>query len=101
MLFRVAALLGMTIEQLRREMWADEFQDWCTFYDLEPWGFEAQRINAGTVAAEVANMAGRRRRSADAKPSDYLPKVAGQTKRKQSAREMKAALARSGRRNNG
>lgn len=96
MLFRVASRLGMTVERLLAEMAADEFWQWCAYYEIEPWGFPAERINAGIVASEVANYAGRMRKRADANPSDYMPKSGAKPRRKQTAREMKQALSREG-----
>jgi hypothetical protein len=93
MLFRVAALLGRTVEELlASDMSSEEFSGWCAMYDLEPWGFQARAWAAGTVASTVANYAGRSRKKPDAKPSDWMLKSG--KKRRQSAREMKQALSK-------
>lgn len=90
MLFRIASLLGMTVERLLTEMGADEFLEWCAFYDLEPWGFGPDRINAGIVAAEVSNWSGRTRKKPDAKASDWLPRAG--RKRRMTTEQMRARV---------
>ena len=88
MLFRVASRLGLTVERLLAEMPADEFFDWCAFYQLEPWGYEMENWRMGVVAATTANSAGRKK---PLKPADFMPK---QKRRKavQSASEIERAL---------
>lgn len=91
MLFRVAALLGMTVGRLLAEMSSDEFTEWAAFYDIEPWGFPADAWRTGVVASTVANYSGRTRKRPDAKPSDFVPKR-NRRKRRQSAAEMQQVL---------
>lgn len=90
MWLRVASLLGRTVEELQAEMSAAEFADWCAFYDLEPWGFAAENWRMSIVAATTANYSGRAKKAL--KPSDFLPRP----RRKQSAADMKRALAMAG-----
>jgi hypothetical protein len=93
MLFRVAALMRMPVERLLAEMPADEFIEWCAFYDLEPWGFQADAWRSGVVAATVANYSGRTRTRADAKPRDFMPKRKGERRQKvQSPGEIQRVL---------
>ena len=73
MWFRVAALLGRTVEELQQAMTGAEFADWCAFYQLEPWGFEAQNWRMGVLAAVTANYSGRVKKAL--KPSDFLPRA--------------------------
>ena len=68
---RVAALLGRTVEELQHQMTSAEFDDWCSFYALEPWGWEAQNWRMGVVASTVANFSGHIKKPV--KPSDFLP----------------------------
>lgn len=96
MLFRVAAQAGQwDVDALARAMPAALFDEWCAFYDLEPWGFQADAWRSGVVAATVANYAGRTRKKSDAKPSDFMPRKKRQ-KRAQTALEIKHALAGTG-----
>ena len=73
MWFRVAALLGRTVEELQRAMTGAEFADWCAFYQFEPWGFEAANWRMGVQAAVTANYSGRVKKPL--KPSDFLPRA--------------------------
>lgn len=90
MLFRVAALLGRTVEEVLGTMSADEFDGWCTLYALEPWGWHADNWRMSVTAATVANYSGRVKKRV--KPSDFLPKPPGKKRQKMSAEELKMRL---------
>lgn len=56
-------------------MGAAEFEDWWRYYQEEPFGTMRENLNAGIIAAAVVNCRqGRKRGSADVKPSDFLMK---------------------------
>jgi hypothetical protein len=68
----VAALLGgRSVEEWQSAMTGEEFSEWCAFYALEPWGWEAQNWRMGVVASTVANFSGHIKKPV--KPSDFLP----------------------------
>ena len=73
MAFRIAALLGRTVEELHQTMTSVEFTDWCAFYSLEPWGFDSDNWRMGVIGATVANYSGRVKKAV--KPSDFFPKA--------------------------
>lgn len=77
MLFRLALAMGRTLQELRAALSYAEFQEWCLYYQIEPWGDERADLRAGIVASTVANYAGRQRADgADpARPVDYMPYV--------------------------
>jgi hypothetical protein len=89
MLFRVAALLGRTVEELLADMSAEEFDDWCAFYQVEPWGFPAETWRMAMVCSTTANYSGRIKKAT--KPSDFMPRAPGKRK-KVSAEELKMRL---------
>jgi hypothetical protein len=78
----------MTVERLLEEMPADEFFEWCAFFQLEPWGYEMDNWRMGVVSATVANAAGRKK---PLKPSDFMPKPP--SRRKLSVEEAQRALS--------
>lgn len=45
----------MTVDRLEIEMSSDEYSDWLTFYDLEPFGDTRNNIHAGMIASVMAN----------------------------------------------
>ena len=85
---RVAALLGRTVAELRQQMSSAEFTDWCAYYQLEPWGYDAENWRMGMVCSTVANAAGRKK---PLKPSDFLPR--SPLRQRQSPEQMRNALA--------
>ena len=69
---RVAALLGgRTIKEWQAAMSSAEFVRWCAFYQLEPWGFEADNWRAALVCTTTANFSGNVKKPL--KVSDFLP----------------------------
>jgi hypothetical protein len=84
---RVAALMGRTVAELRAQMSSAEFTDWCAYYSLEPWGYEAENWRMGMVAATVANAAGRKK---PLKPSDFLPR--SPLRQRQTPEQMRKVL---------
>ncbi|HMW57858.1 hypothetical protein [Accumulibacter sp.] len=75
MLFRLALAMGRTIQELRAVLSYAEFQEWCWYYQIEPWGEDRADLRAGIVASTIANYAGKlRAEGADpAIPADFMP----------------------------
>ncbi len=75
MLFRLALAMGRTLQELREALSYAEFQEWCLYYQVEPWGDERADLRAGIVASTIANYAGRQRADGTdpALPVDYMP----------------------------
>lgn len=75
MLFRLALAMGRTLKELRAVLSHAEFQDWCLYFQVEPWGESRADLRAGIIASTVANYAGRMRANgADpALPRDFMP----------------------------
>jgi hypothetical protein len=75
MWFRIAALLGCTVEDVQRRMSSAEFVQWCAFYALEPWGSRADNWRMSVIAATVANYSGNVKKGKAVKPSDFIPRA--------------------------
>lgn len=75
MLFRLALAMGRTINELRAVLSYAEFQEWCLYYRVEPWGEDRADLRAGIVSSTIANYAGKERSKAAplAMPSDFMP----------------------------
>ena len=89
---RVAALLGRTVDEARASLSSAQFVDWCAFYSLEPWGFQADAWRMGVVASTVANYSGRVKKPL--KPSDFMPGEKRSRRRPLSDEETMARLAK-------
>lgn len=72
MLFRLALALGRTVEELRATLSYREFQDWCLFYRIEPWGESRADLRSGQLCATFANVH-RREGSDPFTPADFMP----------------------------
>ena len=75
MLFRLALAMGRTLSELRATLSYAEFQEWCGYYKIEPWGEDRADLRAGIIASTIANYAGKlRAEGADpALPADFMP----------------------------
>jgi hypothetical protein len=75
MLFRLALAMGRTIQELRAVLSYAEFQEWCLYYQIEPWGEERADLRAGIVASTIASYAGKERSMSapPALPADFMP----------------------------
>jgi hypothetical protein len=93
MWLRVAALIGDTVEELQHRMTSEEFDDWCAFYQLEPWGYEIANWRMGVIGSTVANYSGRLKKPV--KPSDFLPRKP----RKKTPKEMREMWKQAEKRN--
>jgi hypothetical protein len=56
MLFRLALAMGRTIQELRAVLSYAEFQEWCLYYQIEPWGEDRADLRAGIVASTLHNV---------------------------------------------
>lgn len=58
------------LAQLTASQWAE----WCTFYEIEPWGAARDDFRFGQVAANIANYAGKSRKPEmpQAHPADFF-----------------------------
>ena len=91
---RVAALLGRTVDELQRSMSSSEFMDWCAYYEIEPWGYEADNWRMGVLAATTANYSGNIKKPL--KVSDFLPRQPRKLSPEESKRLLKQRLERPG-----
>ena len=91
MWFRVAALLGRTVEELQASMTGEEFVGWCAFYQLEPWGYEAATWRMAVLATTTANFSGNAKEPLEA--ADFIP-GAGRKSRRKSPEELQRAFER-------
>jgi len=75
MLFRLALAMGRTIQELRAVLSYAEFQEWCWYYQIEPWGEDRADLRAGIVSSTIANYAGKVRSEGtqQAMPADFMP----------------------------
>ncbi len=74
MLFRLALAMGRTIQELRAVLTYAEFQEWCLYYQIEPWGEDRADLRAGIVASTLHNVyAAWVGSDATARPADYMP----------------------------
>ena len=89
MWFRVAALLGRTVEELQATITGDEFAGWCSFYALEPWGYEADTWRMAVLAATTANYSGNIRKPLDV--ADFIPGI-DRNRPKQTPEQMRRAI---------
>lgn len=64
---RLAALLGMTVNELLGKLSQQELIDWMAFFRIEPWGCRVEDRRFGVIGALIANMfsSGGRRYSSD------------------------------------
>lgn len=73
MWFRLALKMGVPVAELQNRMSAAEFAEWMAFYEIEPFGWQADFSGHAQTAATIANV----NRSKDTKPykvSDFMPK---------------------------
>ncbi len=72
---KLALAMGKTLHELSQTMTAQEFGLWAALYEVDPWDSTRQDINAGIIAATVANYAGKMRKKGtkEAVPADFMP----------------------------
>lgn len=76
MLFRLALALGKTLAELRATLSFSEFQEWCLYYEIEPWGEQRADLRNGIVAASIHNVyAAWIGVKQEAKPADFMPYI--------------------------
>ena len=72
-MFKLALALGKTVGEIEREMSSNELNDWMAYAQIEPFGLERGDLQAGIVAATVANVNRDRHRQRAFKPGDFMP----------------------------
>jgi hypothetical protein len=72
---RLALALGCTLDDLSQRMTGAEFGLWLAYYERDPFGDARGDLQAGIVAAAVANYAGKTRSagSGPASPAEFMP----------------------------
>jgi hypothetical protein len=71
MWFRLAALWGCTVTEAQNRCDPREFDEWMTFYRIEPWGSAIEDLRIGILASAVANYSGRVEKTRT--PADMVP----------------------------
>jgi hypothetical protein len=73
--FALALALGYRHpDALLSEITSRQLAEWGAYFDLHPWGGEADDLRAGVVAATVANFAGREmKKGQHLSPRDFFP----------------------------
>lgn len=89
MWFRIAALLGRTVEELQASITGEEFANWCAFYSLEPWGYWADTWRMAVIATTTANYSGNIRKPVEI--ADFIP-GAKRRDRQQTPAEMRRVI---------
>ncbi len=70
MAHRIALAFGEPdVLALMDRMSAAQFQHWCAYYALDPWGSERGDLSAAIIASTIANVNSRRR----FRPRDFMP----------------------------
>lgn len=65
-LFRLAALFGCTVRELKKRVSSKELIEWMAFYNLDPWGGYRLDINSAQICTTMANI----HRASDSKGFD-------------------------------
>lgn len=66
------ALGGRTIAEWQQVMSSEEFVDWQLFYEMNPFGSYRGDIQAGIIAATIANVNSQKGKRFQ--PSDFMPR---------------------------
>ncbi len=69
MLYRLSLAFGETVEVLETTLTAEQVQGYVRFYELEPWGTEADDLRFAQLGHTVAQCQSRKRLD----PKDHLP----------------------------
>ncbi len=56
-------------DHLLRALTPEQFQEWCEFYALEPWGFDIEDVRHGALISYIVRALGGNR---DARPTDFM-----------------------------
>lgn len=67
----MAVQAGCSISEMGQRIPAHEWPYFLAFYDMEPWGYEADNYHAAMISSTVANMSGQKLKN-PCKISDYL-----------------------------
>lgn len=81
----------MSVRRAQREIDSREFAEWMAYHELDPFGGERGDLQAGIIAATLANV-NRSKGTQPYKPGDFMPKFGERVKRISSPEGMKALL---------
>ena len=68
-----------------------EVADWMSYYQLEPFGYKADWLRTGVVAAMTANV-NRKKGTKPAMPEDFIPKRKVLKKKRQTVEEQRGVF---------
>jgi hypothetical protein len=71
LLTRLAIQAGCSIAEMGQRIPSSEWPYFAAFYEMEPWGYEADNYHASMISSTVANMAGRSLKT-PSKITDYI-----------------------------
>lgn len=77
----LARELGMTVADLLSRISSREMTEWMAFYQLEPFGTNAEMVGHAITASTVYNV-NRGRKNKAAKPADFMPDFESQVRPK-------------------
>lgn len=98
MLFRLALSLGRTVAELESTMSSSEFEEWCEYYTMEPFGAWRDNYHAAQLCALTYNV--HRGKQQPAKLADFFY-IDQETKSDAKAAEFFARLDSLGAKKNG
>lgn len=87
---RLALGLGMSVAEAKERISSREFGSWCAYYGIEPWGYEADQLRCGIVAATTINVNRTSRSGKPATPADFM--LARRRRGPSSQQEIRAQL---------
>ena len=64
----------MTVREMLARIDSNELSEWMAFYELDPFGSVRTDLNAGVIAATIANV-NRGKNGKTFQPSDFMPYV--------------------------
>jgi hypothetical protein len=64
------------------------YQDWMTYYELEPFGEERADLRAGIIAATIANCLARRKGRPAFRVTDFMPRFGREKRRTRTPDDM-------------
>jgi hypothetical protein len=71
----------MTVQELGLRMGSKELTEWMAYFELDPFGNERGDLQAGIIAATVANSSMNRAKGSKAlMPSEFMPDFSGNSK---------------------
>ena len=89
---RLALQLGRpNVDEMLQGLSAQQFAEWRAFYALEPWGYHEERGRMSTLAATIANYAGKvLPKGRVVEPKDFMPAEARPSRASEVVAKVKA-----------